>query len=77
MSELEFRTTRIRILAGVEKSIDNTREFLSMEIKDIKSSQAKIKNAITKMQSWMNAMLNGCYDGKNGWSRAVNQWYRR
>ena len=42
MSELEFRTTIIRILARVEKSI----ESLSVEVKEIKSSQDEIKNAI-------------------------------
>ena len=50
MSELEFRTTIIRILAGVEKSI----ESLPVEIKEIKSNQDEIKNAI-KMQSQINA----------------------
>ena len=48
MPELEFRTMIIRILAGVDKSIEDTRESLYVEIKEIKSSQAKIKNAITE-----------------------------
>ena len=43
MSELEFRIMIIRMLAGVEKSIEYTRESLSAEIKEIKSSQAEIK----------------------------------
>ena len=47
MSELEFRIMIIRILAGVEKSI----ESLSAEIREVKSSQDKIKNALTEMQS--------------------------
>ena len=42
MSELEFRVT-IRILAGFEKSI----ESFFMDIKEIKFSHNKIKNAIT------------------------------
>ena len=33
MSELEYKTTIIRILAGVEKNIEDTRESLSVEIK--------------------------------------------
>ena len=45
----------IRITAGIEKSIEDTRESLSSEIKELKSSQAKIKNAITKMQSGMDS----------------------
>ena len=32
MSELEFKTMIIRILAGLEKSIKDTRESLSVEI---------------------------------------------
>ena len=43
MSELEFRTTITRILAGFEKSI----ESLFMDINEIKFSHDKIKNAIT------------------------------
>ena len=42
MSELEFKTVIIRILSGLEKGIEDTRESLSSEIKEIKSSQAKI-----------------------------------
>ena len=48
MSEIEFRTIIARILAGVEKSI----ESLSVEIKEVKSSQDEIKNAIAEMQSF-------------------------
>ena len=40
MSQLEFRIMIIKILAGLEKSINNTRESLSA---DIKSNQAKLK----------------------------------
>ena len=32
----EFKTTVIRILVGLEKSIDDTSEFLTAEIKDLK-----------------------------------------
>ena len=47
MSEPEFRIMIIRILAGVE----NRLESLSVEIKEVKASQNKIKNAITELQS--------------------------
>ena len=33
-----------------EKSIEDTRKSLTAEIKDLKTSQAKIKNAITEMR---------------------------
>ena len=42
MSELEFRIMIIKLLAGLEKSIKDTRESLNAEIK---SNQSKIKNA--------------------------------
>ena len=51
MPEQEFKTTILRILARLEKSTEDTRESLTAEIKDLKSSQAEIKNAITKMQN--------------------------
>ena len=37
MSKLEFKTTIIRILTGIEKSIEDTRESLTAEIKELKS----------------------------------------
>ena len=51
ISEPEFRITIIRILAGVENILGS----LSEEIKEVKSSQDKIKNAVTELQSQMNA----------------------
>ena len=47
MSELEFRIMIIRILGGVEKSI----ESLSGEITEVKSSRDNIKNVKTEIQS--------------------------
>ena len=55
MSDPEFKTIIIRILAGLEKSIEDTRESLTEEIKEQKTSQSKVKNAITKMQTQMYA----------------------
>ena len=50
MSGLEFRIMKIRILAGVEKRL----EFLYVDIKEVKSSQDKIKNTVTEMHlKWM------------------------
>ena len=51
MSEPEFRIMIIRILAGFE----NRLESLSAEIKEVKTSQDEIKNAITELQSRMDA----------------------
>jgi len=48
-SELELKTI-IKIRAGFEKSMEDNRESLTVEIKELKYNQAKIKNAITEMQ---------------------------
>ena len=51
MPEPEFKTTIIRILDGLEKSIKETKDTLTTEIKDLKTSQTTIKIAITEMQN--------------------------
>ena len=69
MSKLEFKTMIIRILAEIEKNIVDPWESLFAETKELKSSQAQVVNAITEMQSWMDAMTvrmdetehNQCY----------------
>ena len=48
MSELEFKRTIIKILAGLGKSIKDTKESLTVEIKELKSSQAEISHATTE-----------------------------
>ena len=53
MSEQEFKTTIIKILAGVEKRF----ESLSAEIKEVKASQDEVKNTITELQSLMDAVV--------------------
>lgn len=55
MFGLEFKTI-IQMRAGLEKSKEDTRESLIVEIKELKSSKAKIKKAITKMQSQVEAI---------------------
>jgi len=53
MSELDFRMTIIKILAGLEKSIEDTRESLSGEMKELKSNQVKIKRLLMRCnQKW-------------------------
>ena len=51
MSKPEFKTTIIRIPAGAK----NRLESLSAEIKEAKNSQNEIKNAVTELQSQMDA----------------------
>ena len=65
MSELEFKTI-IKILAGFKICIEDTWESLTTQIKELKSSQAEVKNVITKMQSQMEAI-------KDGWIREKSE----
>ena len=51
MPDSEFQATIIRIQPVVEKSIENTRESITPEIKLLKTNQAKMKNAITKIKN--------------------------
>ena len=44
MPDPEFKTTIIRILAGLEKSIEDIRESLTAKIEELKTSHAKINN---------------------------------
>ena len=44
----EFKATIIRVIAGLEKSIKDTRGVFTTEIKDLKTSHARMKNAINK-----------------------------
>ena len=52
MTALEFRMTILKVLAGLEKGIENIREILSgeikalsREIKELKSNQVEIKKS--------------------------------
>lgn len=63
MSDLEFRMTILKVLAGLEKGMEDIRETLSRdikalsgEIKELKSNQVEIKKAINEVQSKMEAL---------------------
>ena len=56
MSELEFKAMIIRIVAGLEDSTKDTVESLPIEIKELKSNQANIKNTRAEMQSKVKAI---------------------
>ena len=44
---------------GLKKSIEDIRESLTVEIKELRSNLAKIKNTIAEMQSKMQALTAG------------------
>ena len=48
MSESQFRSTIIKLLINLEKSIKDSRDFMTAEFR---SNQAKIKNQLNEMQS--------------------------
>lgn len=56
MSELKLKTMMIKILDGLEKSIEDTKKSLTIEIKELKSNQVEMKNAITDMQKKTEAL---------------------
>ena len=62
MSEVESKTKIIRILAGLEKSLEDTREYHTIDIKELKSGQSEIKNAMNKMQTQMYDIIMRMYE---------------
>ena len=48
MSESQFRSTIIKLLVALEKSIKDARDFMTAEFR---SNQAEIKNQLNEMQS--------------------------
>ena len=47
----EFRTKVIRQIGTIETSVEDTRETLAAEIKDLRTSHNELKNAITQIQN--------------------------
>ena len=48
MSESQFRSTILKLLVALEKSMKDSRDFMTGEFR---SNQAKIKNQLNEMQS--------------------------
>ena len=58
ISEKEFRTVVIRLLAGLARSIGDTRVTLVGDIKHLKPSQAKITKAMLEMQNVLHVITS-------------------
>ena len=56
MSESQFRSTIIKLLVALEKSIKDSRDFMTAEFR---STQAKIKIQLNEMQSKLDALTAG------------------
>ena len=55
VTESEFRIIVIKLIAGLENSIKESRESLATEIKGLKNSQEELKNARNELQNKMEA----------------------
>ena len=54
MSESQFRSTIIKLLVAQEKSIKESRDFMTAEFR---SNQAKVKNQLNEMQSKLEVLM--------------------
>ena len=58
ITESEFRIIVIKLIAGLENSIKDSRESIATEIKGLRNSQEELKNAITELQiKWSRPQL--------------------
>ena len=53
ITESEFRIIVIKLIAGLENSIEDSRESIATEIKGLRNSQEELKNAINELQNKM------------------------
>ena len=51
ISEHESRIIVVRIIAGFEKSIEDSRESIAADIKDLRNSHDELRNAVNEMQN--------------------------
>ena len=59
MSESQFRSTIIKLLLALEKSIKDSRDFTTAEFR---SNQAEIKNQLNEMQSKLEVLMTRVND---------------
>ena len=53
MSEIQFRSTIIKLLMALEKSVKDSRDFVTAKLR---YNQGEIKNILTKMQPKVDAL---------------------
>ena len=53
VTESEFRIIVIKLIAGLENSIKDSRESTATEIKGLRNSQEELKNAMNELQNKM------------------------
>ena len=57
ITESEFRIIVIKLIAGLENSIKDSRESIATEIKGQRNSQEELKNAINEFQNKMETTM--------------------
>ena len=53
IAEREFRIIVLKLIAGLEKSVEDSRESIATEIKGLRNSHEKLKIAINEVQNKM------------------------
>ena len=53
IKEQEFRTIVIKLIAGLEKCIEESRESIATEIKGLRNRHEELKNAINEVENKM------------------------
>ena len=51
ISDQEFRIIAIKLIAGLEKSIEDSGESIAAEIKDLRNSHNELRNTVNRMQN--------------------------
>ena len=59
ITEQEFRIIVIKLISGLEKSIEDSRESIATEIKGLRNSHEDLKNAINEVQNKMEMAIHG------------------
>ena len=57
VTEQEFRIIVIKLIAGLEKSIEDSRESIATEIKGLRNRYEELKNAIKEVQNKMEVAI--------------------
>ena len=71
ITENEFKIIVIKLIAGLEKSIEDSRESITTEIKGLRNSQEELKNAINELQNKMEATTAWIEEAEEGESQSI------
>ena len=66
ITEQEFRITVIKLIAGLEKGIEDSTESIATEIKGLTNSHEEVKNAINEVQNKMQVAIAWIEEAEEG-----------